>query len=65
MRLAMAALFMGLVMVATGSQEKEHLCVSEVMNATDADFCKYGWWEPRAAGQGSWEDISRTRSTSS
>ncbi|XP_036167687.1 phosphatidylethanolamine-binding protein 4 isoform X2 [Myotis myotis] len=40
MRLAMAALFVGLAMVVTGFQGKEELCAPKAVNATDTDFCK-------------------------
>lgn len=40
MRLATAALFVGLAMVAAGSQKEELMCAPEPVNATDADFCK-------------------------
>ncbi|XP_028016410.2 phosphatidylethanolamine-binding protein 4 [Eptesicus fuscus] len=40
MRLATAALFVGLAMVAAGSQKAQQKCAPEPVNATDADFCK-------------------------
>lgn len=40
MRLATAALFVGLAMVVTGFQGKKELCAPTAVNATDADFCK-------------------------
>ncbi|XP_059551118.1 phosphatidylethanolamine-binding protein 4 isoform X3 [Myotis daubentonii] len=40
MRLATAALFVGLAMVVTGFQGKEELCAPKAVNATDTDFCK-------------------------
>ncbi|XP_070270193.1 phosphatidylethanolamine-binding protein 4 isoform X4 [Myotis yumanensis] len=39
MRLATAALFVGLAMVVTGFQGKEELCAPKAVNATDTDFC--------------------------